>query len=57
MRRAPTSKRPGAWARGEKLSQMPNSMMRCPCGDMFDSHDLAGSYIHRGHIYAVQAAR
>ena len=45
------------WARGEKLpSQKPNSMMRCPCGERFDSHDPAGNYDHRGHIYAAQAA-
>jgi hypothetical protein len=37
-------------------SQKPNSMMRCPCGKTFDSHDPPGSYIHRGHIYAAQAA-
>jgi hypothetical protein len=36
------------WARGEKLpSQLPNSMMRCPCGERFDSHDPAESYVHR----------
>ena len=45
------------WERGEKLpSQIPTSMMGCPCGVRFDSHDPAGSYIHRGHIYATQAA-
>ena len=32
------------WERGELLpSQKPNSMMRCPCGETFDSHDPAGS--------------
>jgi hypothetical protein len=43
------------WERGEKLpSQIPTSMMGCPCGESFDSHDPAGSYVHRGHIYAAQ---
>jgi hypothetical protein len=32
-------------------------MMRCPCGERFDSHDPAGSYVHRGHIYAAQSRR
>jgi hypothetical protein len=45
------------WAAGELLpSQKPNSMMRCPCGVAFDSHDPDDSYVHRGHIYAAQAA-
>jgi hypothetical protein len=44
------------WERGELLpSQKPNSMMRCPCGETFDSHDPAGSYVHRRHIYEDQA--
>jgi hypothetical protein len=45
------------WERGEKLpSQIPSSMMRCPCGARFDSHDPEGSYVHRGHIYEAHAA-
>jgi hypothetical protein len=45
------------WARGEKMpSQKPSSLMRCPCGEKFDSHDPARSYVHRGHIYAAHAA-
>jgi hypothetical protein len=52
-----TARKYEMWARGEKLpSQMPNSMMRCPCGEEFDSHDPAGSYSHRQHIYAAQRA-
>jgi hypothetical protein len=44
------------WERGERLQwQIPNSMMRCPCGQRFDSHDPGESYVHRGHIYAKQA--
>ena len=42
--------------RGEKLdTEMPSSMMRCVCGEMFDSHDPNGSLPHRRHIYATQA--
>ena len=41
--------------RGEKLdTEIPNSMMRCVCGEMFDSHDPGGSLPHRRHIYAAQ---
>jgi hypothetical protein len=29
-------------------------MMRCSCSELFDSHDPAGSYVHRGHVYATQ---
>ena len=41
------------WARGEKLpSQKPNSMLRCPCGEMFDSPRLEHTLIHVPHITA-----
>jgi hypothetical protein len=44
------------WERGEKMpTQKPNSLMRCPCGTTFDSHEPAGSYVHRVHIYESQA--
>jgi hypothetical protein len=44
------------WAAGELLPiQKPNSMMRCSCGEQFDSHDPAGSYIHRKHIYEAHS--
>jgi lipoprotein-anchoring transpeptidase ErfK/SrfK len=33
----------------------PNSMMTCPCGQRFDSHDPSGNYVHREHIYATHA--
>lgn len=50
-----TARKYAMWRRGEKLpSQSPNAMMRCPCGDRFDSHDPAGSYVHRRHIYAAE---
>jgi hypothetical protein len=46
------------WERGEKLpSQIPTTMMGCPCGVRFDSHDPARSYVHRQHICAAEAAR
>jgi hypothetical protein len=52
-----TAKKYAMWARGELMpSQRPNSMMTCPCGQRFDSHDPAGSYEHRSHIYAAQSA-
>jgi hypothetical protein len=52
-----TAAKYAAWERGERLpSQRPNSMMRCPCGVRFDSHDPAGGYVHRGHITAAHAA-
>jgi len=44
-------------ASGEKLeSEMPSTLMRCPCGTVFDSWKPAESYSHRRHIYAAQAA-
>jgi hypothetical protein len=46
-----TSRKYAMWKRGEKLpSQKPNSMMRCPCGEMFDSHRPEHSLIHVPHI-------
>ncbi|GIQ78448.1 hypothetical protein [Bradyrhizobium sp. RD5-C2] len=50
-----TERKQAMWARGEKLpSQQPSSLMRCPCGVMFDSHRPAESHVHRQHIYAAQ---
>lgn len=52
-----TARKYAMWKAGEKMpTQKPNSMMCCPCGATFDSHDPASSYVHRGHIYAKQAA-
>jgi hypothetical protein len=52
-----TSRKYAMWERGERFpSQLPSSLMRCPCGVPFDSHDPAGSYVHQGHIYAAHAA-
>jgi hypothetical protein len=53
-RRDWTARKYEMWERGEKLpSQISTTMMGCPCGARFDSHDPAGSYVHRGHIYAA----
>ena len=42
--------------RGEKLdTEIPSSMIRCVCGETFDSHDPQGSLPHRRHIYDTQA--
>jgi hypothetical protein len=50
-----TAQKYAMWERGEKLTtQVPNSVMKCPCGETFDSHDPAGSYEHRRHIYTAQ---
>jgi hypothetical protein len=35
-------------------SQVPTTMMGCPCGARFDCHDPAGSYEHRRHIHAAE---
>ena len=51
-----TARKYAMWERGEKLpSQIPTTMMTCPCGILFDSHDPDSSYIHRVHIYEAQA--
>lgn len=48
-----TERKYDMWARGERLpSQKPNSMMRCACGEMFDSHRLEHTLIHVPHITA-----
>ncbi|WP_141688495.1 hypothetical protein [Bradyrhizobium paxllaeri] len=50
-----TTRKYAMWECGEKLpTQLPNTMMKCPCGRTFDSHDPGGSYVHREHIYAAQ---
>jgi hypothetical protein len=43
-------------ARGEKLGrEIPSTLRRCVCGDVFDEWKPAESYPHRAHIYAAQA--
>jgi len=45
------------WKAGEWLpSQKPNSLMRCPCGQVFDSHKLEHTLIHVPHITAARRA-
>jgi hypothetical protein len=49
-----TERKYAMWARGERMpSQKPNSMMRCPCGETFDSHRLEHTLIHVPRISAV----
>jgi hypothetical protein len=46
-----TARKYAMWEAGEKLpTQKPNPMMRCPCGEAFDSHRLEHSLIHVPHI-------
>jgi hypothetical protein len=49
-----TAKKYAAGDRSERMpSQKPNSMMRGPCGEMFDSHRLEHTLIHVPHITAT----
>jgi hypothetical protein len=49
-----TERKYAMWERGERLpSQNPSTMMRCPCGEMFDSHRLEHTLIHVPHITAT----
>ncbi len=53
-----TARKYAMWAAGEKLpSQKPNSLMRCPCGETFDSHRLEHTMIHVPHISAMEVRR
>jgi hypothetical protein len=52
-----TAAKYAAWERREKLpSQMPGSLMRCPCGETFDRHRLEHTMLHVPHITATHAA-
>jgi len=52
-----TAAKYAAWERGERMpSQLPSSLMRCPCGETFDSHKLACTLTHVPHITAAHAA-
>jgi hypothetical protein len=45
-----TARKYAMWEAGEKLpSQKPNSLMRCPCGEVFDSHRLENTLIRPAH--------
>lgn len=53
-----TDRKYAMWERGERLpSQIPTSLMRCRCGETFDSHVPAATQLHAPHIYAAQAVR
>jgi hypothetical protein len=53
-----TARKYAMWERGERLpTQKPNSMMRCPCGEVFDSHRLEHTLIHVPHISAAESER
>ena len=46
------------WEAGERLpSQRPTSIMRCTCGELFDSHRLDESLIHVPHLSAAHEIR
>jgi hypothetical protein len=49
-----TERKRAMWKGGERLpSQKPNSLMTCPCGQIFDSHRLADTIVHVPHITAL----
>jgi hypothetical protein len=49
-----TKEKYASWDRGERMpSQKPSSMMRCPCGEMFDNHRLEHTLIYVPHITAT----
>jgi hypothetical protein len=51
--RTRTARKYAMWERGERMpSQKPSSLMRCPCGEVFDSHRLEHTLIHVPHITA-----
>jgi hypothetical protein len=51
-----TTRKYAMWQAGERLrSQKPSSLMRCPCGEIFDSHRLENTVIHVPHMTAAQA--
>jgi hypothetical protein len=53
-----TARKYAMWERGEKMpTQKPSSLMRCPCGETFDSHRPEHTMIHVPHISAAEKAR
>jgi hypothetical protein len=49
-----TERKHAMWKAGGKLaSQKPSSLMRCPCGEVFDSHRLEHTVIHVPHVTAA----
>jgi hypothetical protein len=52
-----TERKYATWKAGERMpSQKPSSMMRCPCGETFDSHRLEHTLIHVPHITEAHRA-
>ena len=57
-RRHWTARKYPMWEAGERLpSQRPTSIMRCTCGESFDSHRLIESLIHVPHLSAAHEIR
>jgi hypothetical protein len=48
-----TERKYAMWKRGERMpSQKPNSLLTCPCGQVFDSRRIEETVIHVPHITA-----
>ena len=48
-----TARKYAMWQAGEKLpSQKPSTLMKCVCGQQFDSHRIEDTIIHVPHITA-----
>jgi hypothetical protein len=51
-----TARKYAMWQAGEKLpSQKPTTLMKCVCGQQFDSHRIEDTVIHVPHITARAA--
>ena len=51
-----TARKYAMWQAGEKLpSQKPSTLMKCACGQQFDSHRIEDTLIHVPHITARAA--
>ena len=52
-----TARKYAMWEAGERFpTQKPSSLMKCPCGETFDSHRLEHTVIHVPHITEAQRA-
>jgi hypothetical protein len=52
-----TARKYAMWEAGERMpSQKPSSLMRCPCGEMIDTHRIQDTMVHVPHITAAHAA-
>jgi hypothetical protein len=50
-----TARKYAMWEAGERFpSQKPSSLMKCPCGETFDSHRLEHTMVHVPHITEAQ---